>query len=727
MTPGVYHKAPQVARISPRRCLGHIPARSAAHSARTLILVSLLAAIMVPMPAAHARPLSNCRFYIAHQHDFERKVGFFLDLIGGDLQQLTLTLAVGDGKAWRYAECTPGFVVDREYAVRAIAGPDGAQLVLDGKLAAQSPGAWQPTAAPLEVNYRPAFSTQGEWLAAVRRISIVVTRGGKELADRSFDFAETSARPLALQLFEPGDHRAIELEVSPGDTVTMEATLRIAAADLKRWAPYVDAYGQCRYADWPEKIRSDDDLRADVAREDAELAKMPPSPDYDEYGGYLKAGWREPATGFFHVTKRNGYWWLTTPAGNPCFYLGVCEIPAATYPSTPIAGREFLFEWLPSGARWSTARGGSGDSERVSFHAANLIRKYGSDWLEKTTARAVRRVRAFGFSGGGKWGAPPELVSLPVLGRGRTPSLVMHPDIFDPKVCDAFRSDLESQIAPQRDNPRILGWSLGNEWDEIIPEVDVTGILAKPADVPAKRALADYAVDEIYAGSLRKLAEAWKVSATDRAALYASAPKPPPEDIEKLRRFYAERYYDFIYRTVKSIDPNHLYFGFWMMVEWGRWWPNEADWRIIARHCDVIGYDRYAQEYDSARWRQMEAEAGKPTLCGEFGFPAWYDGMHGFGRYPAAYSRDDAEAGELYYRWVQAAARDAYSVGSLFFVYRDQPITGRGPGRGPRLIFGEDYAFGVITETDRPKWALVRRVREANLKAAQWRLSSAGK
>ena len=709
------------------RRLQRIPARLAPRCRRALRVIGLLVAVLAALGSAQARPLSNCRFYIAHQHDFEQKVGFFLDLVGADLQQLTLTLGVGDGKTWRYAECTPGFVADREYDVRAIAAPEGAQLLLDGKPVAQSPGMWQPAAAPCEVNYRPAFATQGEWLAVVSRISVVVTHGGKELASRNFDFARTSARPLPLQLFEPGDHKTAELTVSPGDTVTMNAVLRLAAADLKRWAPYIDPYGQCRYADWPEKIRTDKDLSSDVAREDAELAKMPPSPDYDECGGYRKAGWRERATGFFHVVRRKGYWWLISPEGNPCFYLGVCEIPAATYPSTPIAGREFLFEWLPSGEPWSQARGGGGDSEWVSFHTANLIRKYGPDWLEKTTARAVRRVRAWGFSGGGKWGAPANLVSLPVLGRGDTPSLVQHPDVFDPKVCDVFRRALEAQIAPERNNPRILGWSLGNEWAEIIPDSDITGILARSADVPAKRALADYAVDEIYGGSLARLAAAWKVSAPDRAALYASAPKPPPEDIEKLRRFYADRYYDFIYRTVKSIDPNHLYFGFWIMTQWGQWWPNEADWRLIARHCDVIGYDRYAREYDSKRWRQMEVEAGKPTLCGEFGFPAWYEGMRGLGRYPAASSRDDAEAGELYYRWVQAAARDPYAVGMLLFVYRDQPITGRGPGRGPSLILGEDYAFGVITETDRPKWAMVRRVREANLKAAQWRLKAGQK
>jgi hypothetical protein len=32
------------------------------------------------------------------------------------------------------------------------------------------------------------------------------------------------------------------------------------------------------------------------------------------------------------------------------------------------------------------------------------------------------------------------------------------------------------------------------------------------------------------------------------------------------------------------------------------------------------------------------------------------------------------------------------------------------------------FAFGLVTETDRPTWDLVRAMREANLQAAQWRL-----
>jgi hypothetical protein len=91
------------------------------------------------------------------------------------------------------------------------------------------------------------------------------------------------------------------------------------------------------------------------------------------------------------------------------------------------------------------------------------------------------------------------------------------------------------------------------------------------------------------------------------------------------------------------------------------------------------------------------------------------------GRYQV-YGRDDRDSGELYYRRIQQAAQDPYCVGTFWFLWRDQPITGRGPGRGPRLVFGEHFCFGLVDVTDRPRCKMVERMREANLKAAQWRL-----
>jgi hypothetical protein len=684
--------------------------------------------VLLAIGVLSSNALSESRLYLASQYDWGKKLGFYLDLEGNKLAELPLILGTADGQDWRFDSARPGFVTGRRYAVRAIVEPDGSHLFLDDQLVAESKGTWAPAPLGLEANAQPAWAADlGDWLAVVHAISVTVKRDGRETARRAFAFADAEV-PMALRLFERLPGETMELTTNPGDSVTIEVSLEFAAADTRRWAPLVDRYGQCRYAEWPEKVRSDDDLVAEIAQEDAELAAMPPSPEYDEHGGYMRAGWRETATGFFRLVRRDGRWWLISPAGNPCFYVGVCGFPNLTWPATPVSERQYLFEWLPpQAAPWSAARGwnywGIQDgTEYVCLYTCNLIRKYGSqEWTQRALERGARRLRAWGFSGVGKWGGHEQLASIPVLHRWGVPSLVRHPDVFDPQVRERFRQDLEAQVAPQRNDPRVLGWSLGNEFDEIITADEVAQVLRMPPETPARRALLDHAVEAIYGGSLPALSAAWGTPLADRAALYAAQPSPPAEDLEKLRRFYADRYYAFIYETVKRADPNHLYLGFWIVPGW---WANESDWLLIAPHCDVIGYDRYGLTYSDTALERLKAQAGKPVLCGEFSFPAFYGGRRGFGRYGAVSADGDAQAGELYARWVQDAAKDPYCVGVSYFKYRDQPLTGRGPGRGDVPVIGEHFAFGLVTETDRPKWDQVRQMREANLRAARWRLEA---
>jgi hypothetical protein len=72
-----------------------------------------------------------------------------------------------------------------------------------------------------------------------------------------------------------------------------------------------------------------------------------------------------------------------------------------------------------------------------------------------------------------------------------------------------------------------------------------------------------------------------------------------------------------------------------------------------------------------------------------------------------------------------AAVAEPTTVGTMWFQYRDEPVSGRGPcpdGAANALVCGEHYAFGVADETDRPKYALVERMRTANLCAGPQRL-----
>jgi hypothetical protein len=151
------------------------------------VIVTIVLAMTAVSVAAAEAP-SNCRFYVVSHYNWEQKLGFYLDFEGSTLADLPVILAHADGKDWRFAAARPGFVADRDYSIRAIIAPDAAKLYLDGKLIADSPGAWQPSAGRITVNERPSWASEpGDWLAIVRSISVAVTSGDAAL--RPLDFA----------------------------------------------------------------------------------------------------------------------------------------------------------------------------------------------------------------------------------------------------------------------------------------------------------------------------------------------------------------------------------------------------------------------------------------------------------------------------------------------------------------------------------------------------------
>ena len=697
---------------------------------RTTVRFLLSAALLLLWQSAHA---ADNRLYLVSQYDFGAKQGFYLGFENATnegkpmpLSTVHLILAVGDGANWRFLNTQPAFETGRDYVVTGTIAPQNARLELNGKLLQEAPCRLQPNDTPLLINDSPGWARAStEYLITTK--SLRITRNGKPAITLDL----SSGQPLPVRLFGGLDTRRNETW-RPGkdETLKIEVTIQIDRRpdDLHLSAPFLDRFGQSRHAEWPGKVRSEADLKRAAQEETAQLKTMPPSADYDAYGGYKRATWHGTATGFYAVTQHDGRWWLLSPQGNPTFYTGVDTAPALDWDTTPVTGREFLFAELPprTGATASAWRenpwGSDPGSLTVAFHSANMALKYGSDWQQTEKSLTVQRLRAWGFSGMGKFcDILPETPSIPVLNYAGVPKVARHPDIFDPAVQTLFQESLRKQIAPRANDGYIVGWSIGNEYDEIITPEEIQEILKKPGTVPAKRALIDYAVDTLFGGDVSKTAQAGGVQAADRDALHATAPTFPKETLEKLRRFYADRYYGYLYKTVKELDPHHFYFGFW--ISYG-WWVNEEDWRLIGRHCDVIGYDRYTYAFSEPAFDRLMQETNKPTFCGEFSFPAGYHGDRGYGFYPSSVE-DDAMAGKYYARWVQEAASNPYCIGTGWFQYRDEPLTGRGPGHGTGLVYGENFAFGIVDVTDRPKGALVKAMREANLSAVKRRLAAA--
>lgn len=702
--------------------------------ARTAALV-LSTAVLLPL-AVFA---NDCRFTLVDQSDWFANTGFYLDLENSptgstpycQVAGLSIDMGVADGAQWRFIWANPAWAMDHDYTVKAVITPEYFELYLDGQLLSRVPGGFAGLPNQNLAAGMPPYGDTGVSNYLVSQSGLTaqsttgVTASGVFLAN---------GRPPALAIFDPGSMaQPLPFVFGADDVLTLTTVFRLTAVspNLNAYAPYVDSYGQSVHSSFPGKIKADSDLRAAIAEEQAALAGWGIPSGYDAWGGVLNAGWQDAATGFFHVVQHHGVWWLISPAGNPCFYIGLDTGPLTTGNNTPTTGREWEFAALPPqtgpyNSAWAYGDWGNPGIASVSFDTWNLIRKYGSDAWQATAADlTVQRMQAWGFSGFGKWSTETgSLPILPVLQGYGVPMLTRHPDVFDPLIQRQLKGTLEQQIQSSVNNPSILGWSYGNEYDEIITPDEVTSILAMTSLVPAKQALVNQALSAIYGGDVGSMATAWGVTAGTAADLYSTQPTPPAPDIEALRQYYADQYYGLLYQTVKSIDPNHLYFGFWIVPGW---WVNATDWQLIAAHVDVIGYDRYGPVFADSLVESLAKSTAKPVFLGEYSFPPHYNLERGYDVFPAAFATGDADAGAQYQANLEAAARNPWCVGVAWFEYRDEPVAGRGflGAADLDLVEGENYAFGMVDVADRPKYDLVNRVRTTNLAMAQRRLAFA--
>ena len=677
---------------------------------------------------------AEARFTLAAQDDWNARTGFYLNLENtfadgapGPPDAMILALGVADGAQWGFATFHPAWQYDRTYHARVVVAAQHAELWLDGARVGTIPLGAAPCATPLVTNEIPSW-TPARTAYFVNETSLTLRGPGSLVLHAVPNPDGVTSRALTRALLNAQLARpALDWTFTKGDSFTIDTSFTLAHFPaIQTLAPLVDRYGQFRQGDWPEKVHADNDLGQAAAEELLHNQAWGPAPGCDRFGGDTRSSWREAPTGFFRVVCKNGVWWLISPEGHPCFYRGVDDAPALAWEKSPVTGRELLFEWLPphtDAYSMAWGRGVWGDSqatEYVGLHTCNLMRKYGAQWQQAATSVTATRLDAWGFTGAGKWDEVPGKVVTPVLFPSAL-NVTARPDIFDPAVQAALEASLRPLIEPRLNDPFVLGWTVRSEVAEIITANDVLTLLALGANAPVKRALVDFALTSQYSGDLPRMATAWGAANATTATRYAQPAQPPAADVEALRRFYADRYYAFLYETVRKIDPHHLYLGFWIAPY--AIWVNEEDWRLIARYCDVVSYDRYALNYHDPAFDRLIQETGMPVFCGEFSFPPTYGGQRGLGSYGICTS-DDGAAGDAYARWLEDAAKDPFCVGVSWFEYRDEPLAGRGPstGSGADPSYGEHYAFGLVDVADRPKWNLVGRVRAANLRASDWRL-----
>ena len=682
--------------------------------------------------AARAGAQNLCRFYLANHSDNAEGLTLSLEAQPDAsgvcaLNAVNINLSVGDGTGFHHVSVAQPWQTGVVYTAKAVitaAGPQ--QLSLNGQALGTAQGVFKPAQGAF-FGSDAADSASVTDAYIVTQISLQVSNGA-----RSFSVAPNGNNPvpLPLILMSGAVPWPAAFAEDPTQTTTITATFRFdaAVANPHQYDPYIDAYGQTIYGvAWPGKVGSDSDLQAAITEEQTWLASHEPPGGMDIYGGSTLAGWTDPATGYYHIAVHNNRSWLISPLGNPLFYIGLDTTSGNDY--TPITGRESMFNLPPKSGDFSAAYAQNvwGDAQNttyVSYSLANLIRKYGSNWRSARKAVVSQRLASWGFAGSGKWTPSGQGLAVnPVLTHGAVTNVVAngHPDVWDPNIIEQLKATLTSQIGSDSTNPNIMGWSVGNEKDEIIGAQEVQAMLALGGNVPAKKALIDQALAVTYSGNIGLLAATWKITASTVAEIYAAKPTPPAADIETLRQFYEGTYYSTLYKTIKGIDPHHLYLGSWTQPR-----LRATDWPIMAANCDVVGFDFYSPTFLDSDVQALIASTKKPVLVGEYSFPSDYGGMRGFGvgSYQGEITLTDAQSGDMYAQWLQAASANPNVVGVEWFEYADEPVTGRGNNNGgsnisSNPVLGENIAFGLVDGADRPKYDLVNKVRAANIAALQ--------
>ena len=425
----------------------------------------------------------------------------------------------------------------------------------------------------------------------------------------------------------------------------------------KTFLPFVDQFGQFIHDEWPGKVHDEAELIRTKADEDAWLAAngATPIPEADRFGGWA-GGPQLKATGFFRTEKVNGKWWLVDPDGRLFFSHGVDCVGVGSG-TTGITFREKYFSWLPAKAdpvfgmfwgrcTWPAAHGFYKDPSHLpydsfSFSTANLRRKYGAEWKATYIDRAHHRLRSWGLNTIANW-SWHEIYSI-----DRTPYTLCLGTGGTPRLKDS------------------KGW-WGALPDPFNPEFE------KKFRERARTAAKTMRDDPWCIGVFVDNELSWNGEARMEAV--------------------SERYFSTIRRVLREELPNHLYLG--CRIAWG----TDVIYRAAARHCDVVSVNIYKRR--PVRDLPPGAE-DKPMINGEFHFGALDRGLFHTG---LVATRNQDERAQCYRDFVNACLDHPRFVGTHWFQWQDQALTGR--------FDGENYQIGFLNVADVPYPELVQAARD---------------
>jgi hypothetical protein len=507
----------------------------------------------------------------------------------------------------------------------------------------------------------------------------------RALPDARFDIAQTFNQPRHTGWVNLGGQRGdlrgvdsigIRMRVPIGDQelVLRNITLHVEdpGDEYLGDIPVVDKFGQHNLVDFPEKIRSLEQLRAEWDTEAAALAAATPDFNFSRFGGFLTRN--VGGTGFFRVQEIDGRWWFVDPDG----YLFLSHAVNSVNPGgggnfNHYQARSNMLGELPPDQFWNMR---DGVRHSVSFGHWNLYRRFGENFREYAAQMAIDRMKKWGLNTIANWSAASvrDLQQIPFFmamgGLGQDGAMMGLADVFVEGWAEGIEANFARTLPQHANNPWLIGFFVGNEPAWLGQEVRLTHLIQDGRDRPIRTELNNY---------LQRNGDT-------------------PEN----RTAFIHNAFDIFLQTVNTAFkrhlPNHLNLG----IRFG----NLNDlcdnlMEICSRAFDVLSFNTYNLAPNTAMMDRALRLTGLPMLIGEFHFGTVDRGMsQALWQVP-----NERERGVAYRFYTEQAFAHPGLIGTSWFQWADQDLMGRS-------LDGENLNCGLIDVTDRPYQYLVQAVAE---------------
>ena len=513
------------------------------------------------------------------------------------------------------------------------------------------------------------------------------------------------------------EHPTYEFVISPGTKAAAAPTASGSGAAAR--PTLVDEFGQIKFSDWPDKVKSEADLAADVKSEADYYASLNP-PAFDKYGGLPGSGPKLglKTTGYFHVEKKGDKWMLVDPDGNLFFHLGLCSFqPGDDF--TKVAGRKQAFDWLPpvEGDFKTAYKSDQGDGV-FSFHTANMIRKYAKPiTFPDFQSIMIDRVRKWGFNSVGAFSGVaqdvvqakcfPYVSSLPLDQWGGhiryIPGISGAWDPFDAANVKQVDVNFAKELPKRANDALLIGYFLTNEplYEDIPKHV--------PTLKGSKWACKHELVQELTAKyqTIDAFNQAWGMKAASFDELEDESldvkTKPAFEDVNAFTGKFLETYFKLVADTFHKYDSTHMLIG--NRFQSGTI-NNEQLCTIAGKYLDVMSFNYYTYALDKDFLARVYRWTGRPMFLSEFNYgSAKESGLTG------GLDNGTQQGRGLGYRnYIEQATTLPFIVGAEWFTLIDEAST----GRWYEGYTGERGNSGLISVTDRPYKPMLAEMMKTN-------------